>query len=111
MDWENSGWGDPAFEIAELTTHPAFAGVNNERWEWVADTYARLVDDSAITLRILAYREVLAVWWVFRVLRYLYDDQRGADQRPARRPPDWRHGLLAQYERYLALAQKLHSSA
>jgi aminoglycoside phosphotransferase (APT) family kinase protein len=109
VDWENSGWGDPAFEIAELTTHPAFAEVNTERWEWVVNAYARLVGDSAIDLRIRAYSEVLAVWWVFRVLRYLYDNQRGADQRLAQRPPDW-CGLVAQYERYLALAQKFYSS-
>jgi len=110
VDWENSGWGDPACEVAELTTHPAFADVNAERWEWVVNAYAGLVDDPAIACRIWAYREVLIVWWVFRTLRYLYDFRRGADQRPAQRPMEWSR-LSAHYERYLALAQQLHSPA
>jgi aminoglycoside phosphotransferase (APT) family kinase protein len=28
VDWENSGWGDPAFEIADLMTHPAYLDVS-----------------------------------------------------------------------------------
>jgi hypothetical protein len=28
---ENSGWGDPAFEIAELMTHPAYEVVPPSR--------------------------------------------------------------------------------
>lgn len=108
VDWENSGWGDPACEVAELVTHPAFADVNAERWEWVINTYAGLVDDPAIACRIRAYREVLVVWWVFRMLRYLDDFRRGADQRLAHRPPEWSR-LSAHYERYLAQAQQLCS--
>ncbi len=31
VDWENSGWGDPAFEIADLLVHPACQPVSAER--------------------------------------------------------------------------------
>jgi aminoglycoside phosphotransferase (APT) family kinase protein len=110
VDWENSGWGDPAFEVAELITHPSFTDVNAERWEWVVNAYDGLVDDPAIAFRIRAYREVLVVWWVFRMLRYLYDFRRGADQRPAQRPSE-QSRLSAHYEHYLALAQQLCPSA
>src|SRR5207245_2756202 len=27
VDWENAGWGDPAFELADLFTHPAYSSV------------------------------------------------------------------------------------
>lgn len=111
VDWENSGWGDPAFEIAEMTTHPAFSEVTGERWEWVIRTYAQLTRDAASIPRIHAYRKVLAAWWVFRLLRYRYDAQHGNVQGLGRRPAGWRDQLPAQYERYLTLAQQLISAA
>lgn len=35
VDWENSGWGDPAFEIADLLAHPTCLVVTGERRRWV----------------------------------------------------------------------------
>src|SRR5206468_1943360 len=37
VDWENSGWGDAAFEVADLITHPAYLAVPASRWEWVIE--------------------------------------------------------------------------
>jgi thiamine kinase-like enzyme len=31
VDWEYSGWGDPAFELSELTVHLAYEGASNSR--------------------------------------------------------------------------------
>jgi hypothetical protein len=33
VDWENSGWGDAAFEIADMMTHPAYVTVPAALWE------------------------------------------------------------------------------
>jgi aminoglycoside phosphotransferase (APT) family kinase protein len=33
VDWEYSGWGDPAFEVANLVTHVACKDVPPSRWQ------------------------------------------------------------------------------
>ncbi len=109
VDWENAGWGDPAFDIADWKTHAAYIGVPAARWDWVVDAYCSLVGDAAAAVRIQAYYKILLVWWVARLARYLYEVPRGLDQRLVEWPEDWQDGLLAKYEHYLALAEGLYS--
>jgi hypothetical protein len=52
VDWENSGWGDPAFEIADLMTHPVYAAVPPERWEWLIAVYCTARGDPGGQQRI-----------------------------------------------------------
>ncbi len=106
VDWENSGWGDPAFEIADLIVHPAYLTVDEPRWDWVIATYCRLRDDPQMEIRIRAYRRIMLVWWVVRCARYLYDIPRGADRRLADRPKKWQADFQFKYERYLNLASQ-----
>lgn len=105
VDWENSGWGDPAFEIVDLMTHAALIDVPDERWEWVIAEYARLTGDRAAPARIRAYYPLMLVWWVVRLARYLYEVPRGLDQALVERAPSWEHDLRAKYARYLRRAQ------
>ena len=103
VDWENSGWGDPAFEIAELIAHPAYMTVSQSRWQWVIDTYSRTcVDPLAIRQRIDTHLRIYRVWWVARFARYLYEVPRGRDQRLVARDADWQHDMQTKYDRYLA---------
>jgi thiamine kinase-like enzyme len=83
VDWDNSGWGDPAFELADLVTHPAYLTVPASRWEWVIERYCDLAHDRAIARRTQAYRKVMLVWWVARLCRYRYEIPRGLDKRLA----------------------------
>ena len=46
VDWENSGWGDTAFDVANLMTHAAYLDVPASRWAWVAKRYCELVEDE-----------------------------------------------------------------
>jgi thiamine kinase-like enzyme len=71
VDWEYSGWGDPAFDMANMMTHVAYLDVPASRWTWVLDTYCDLVDDGTAALRIPIYCTVPTVWWVARLARYL----------------------------------------
>jgi len=105
VDWENSGWGDPAFEIVDLMTHPALVDVPDERWEWVIAEYARLTGDRAAPARIRAYYPLMLIWWVVRLARYLYEVPRGLDQALVARTPSWEQDLRAKYARYLQRAQ------
>ena len=107
VDWENSGWGDPAFEIADMMIHPAYMTVPSERWEWVINYYLQAMIDPAAEVRIRTYYHILAVWWVARMARFLYEVPRGLDQRLAERSSDWQLETQRKYDHYLNLAQNL----
>ena len=111
VDWENSGWGDPAFEIANLMAHPAYMMVASSRWHWVVDTYCDLVGDATVGMRIRVYYEILLVWWVARLARYLYEVPRRLDERLVARPADWRVDVQVKYEHYIGLADSLFGDA
>jgi aminoglycoside phosphotransferase (APT) family kinase protein len=66
VDWENSGWGDPAFEGADLMTHPAYADVQHAPWERLITAYAQRMQDASAPQRIATYTTVMLVWWVVR---------------------------------------------
>ncbi|MAS35889.1 MAG: hypothetical protein CL610_17910 [Anaerolineaceae bacterium] len=107
VDWENSGWGDPAFEIADLMIHPAYMDVDADRWEWVIATYCQHTNDADAEQRIRTYYPILAVWWVARLARYLYEIPNGLDQRLIERPADWQQSTQMKFEHYVRLAQRL----
>jgi len=107
VDWESSGWGDPAFEIADLMTHPAYRDVSSSRWEWVIDTYCNLTDDPTAAKRIRIYYKIMLVWWVARLARYLYEVPQGLDERLVSRPVNWQTEIYAKYDHYLSLAETM----
>jgi thiamine kinase-like enzyme len=107
VDWENSGWGDPAFEIADLISHPAYLTVPPERWAWVIDYYCALVDDRTAAQRIQVYQCLMLTWWVVRLVRSLYEIPRGLDQRLVARSPDWQAATELKYQYYLNRAWKV----
>ena len=107
VDWENSGWGDPAFEIADMMIHPAYITVPATRWNQVVDLYTQFVSDPSAGIRIRAYYCILSVWWVARLARFLYEIPRGLDQRLVERPAEWQPETQQKYNHYLNLAQSL----
>ena len=107
VDWENSGWGDPAFEIADLMVHPAYIDVPTSRWDWVLDRYCSLARDSGTAERICVYRKTMLIWWVARLARTLHEVPRGLDQRLVDRPANWEHDVRSKYRHYLCQAQSI----
>ena len=105
VDWENSGWGDPAFELGELAVHPAYEDVPGWRWEQFAASYAQRRDDPTLALRVQTYTTIMLVWWVVRWARYLYEAPRGLDERLVSRAAGWLAEVEQQYDRYLAQAE------
>jgi aminoglycoside phosphotransferase (APT) family kinase protein len=105
VDWEYSGWGDPAFDVANLVTHVALMDVPQPQWNWFVDRYCGLGEDETAPLRIQVYCEIMRVWWVARLARYLYELPRGRDRRLADWPPGWQADIEGKYEHYLALAE------
>ncbi len=104
VDWENSGWGDPAFEMADLITHVAYLEVAQARWEWVRDTYAQLAGDANTCQRINGYVVILLVWWVVRMARYRYEMPRGLDTRLVALAEDWEVEMIAKQQHYIGAA-------
>ena len=104
VDWENSGWGDPAFEIGDFMAHPAYANVSSSRWDWVIENYARAMNDGSLEMEIRTQYRIMLVWWVVRCARYLYDIPRGNDRRLVERPNEWQADFQAKYEHYVNLA-------
>ncbi len=108
VDWENSGWGDPAFEIADLITHPAYITVSSERWEWLIDSYTAQYGDPQAAIRIRVYYHLMLIWWVARLARMLYEVPRGGDLRLVARPQGWEKDVREKYARYVQMARLFH---
>ncbi|MCB0060535.1 MAG: phosphotransferase, partial [Caldilineaceae bacterium] len=106
VDWENSGWGDPAFEIADVITHPAYVDVPEERWAWMIEAYAAQQADATVMIRIQTYVTVMRLWWVVRSACYLYEVPRGLDERLVSRPADWEERAEQLFARAVALAEQ-----
>lgn len=77
VDWEYSGWGDPAYDIADLISHPKYMEIPTSRWDWLKQAYSDLADDATATIRIETYCKFLQIWWVVRSARYMYEIPRG----------------------------------
>ncbi|HRQ39846.1 MAG TPA: phosphotransferase [Chloroflexota bacterium] len=107
VDWENSGWGDPALEIADLIAHAAYMDVLPETWEWVVGVVAdRWGDDKAVA-RIWAYYPLILTFWVVIFAQSMYELAHNLpNARLAPRPLDWAETIPQKYEHYLALAGK-----
>jgi thiamine kinase-like enzyme len=105
VDWENSGWGDPAFEIADLMTHPAYISINDPPWERLITYYSNQMGDEDAPSRIQAYRIIMLIWWVVRWQRNLYETPRGLDPRLVDRPASWRETTEQIYLHYLNQAE------
>jgi len=106
VDWENAGWSDPTFDVADLTTHASYLAVPPERWDWVIERYCQLANKGQETAeRIQVHRQILIVWWAARIARYLYEIPRGLDPRLAEWPAGWEEDLGKKYARYVRLAE------
>ncbi len=109
VDWENSGWGDPAFEIGDMLAHPAYLDVTDRRRAWVMRRYAEIAGADQIAVRSWVYFCLMCCDWAFFFARKAHEH--AADvARKARlvdRPAEWYHGLPRQRDRYMALARRL----
>lgn len=71
VDWENSGWADPAFDLADLCAQPNY-GVTlpDEHHVWLRTEHARLLNDKMLPERAECYQRLLLAWWVMRMSAY-----------------------------------------
>jgi thiamine kinase-like enzyme len=105
VDWENSGWGDPAFEVGDLLAHPTYVQVSAERHRWVVDSYAAMTGDTTSGERIWTYYVLMIVGWTVYFARMLHHELLPAEQqRLVARAANWREETVAKYRQYLDIA-------
>lgn len=110
VDWEDSGWGDPAAEMGDLMAHPSYLSVPESRWEWLATEYGKMLGDETADHRIRGYYVLTVAWWA---ALFAYKSHRLAqgdrDGQYIGRPADWEHYLRGKYEQYIVKARELLS--
>jgi hypothetical protein len=107
VDWEYSGWCDPAFEIGDLMAHPCYAAVTPDRWEWflsaVADCHP---GDDTFLLRVRSYRAVMLVRWAGLLSRDQWERAPGSRGRSATWPETSWVSIPEGPDRYLEMANQ-----
>jgi aminoglycoside phosphotransferase (APT) family kinase protein len=103
VDWEYSGWGDPAMDLAELRWHVALLGLGDAGHRWLREGYRPPAADGTFQRRLALWDRVIATRWPFLILRWLWSQENGPDRprltRPAADPARQRARLLALIDR------------
>lgn len=73
LDWDASGWGDPAFDLAALRWHPQNQDLSLHQWEIMRAAYIPPPLDDAFSQRLRAWEAILPVDWCLRSLLVLVD--------------------------------------
>jgi len=104
LNWECSGWGDPAYDLAELRWHPRSQQVPQERWEEALATYDPLPGDETFAERLAVYSRLLPLWWIGRSVLHLLEGAKQVAGRPRPVPIPARlyRSVRGQLDNYLA---------
>lgn len=67
VDWENSGWADPAFEIADLCAQPLYFDLPEETRAWIRAEHGRILNDKTLAQRAEIYERMMNIFWVLKM--------------------------------------------
>ena len=103
VDWEFSGWGDPALDLAEVRWHAASVEMSEAQHAWLRDNYRRPAGDYSFEERLAMWDRLRATRWPFLILRWLWSEHHGPDRvrltMPAADPAELRARLVRFIER------------
>ncbi len=111
VDWEYSGWGDPAIDIAELRWHAASVELSEAQHAWLRDNYRRPAGDHAFEERLAVWDRLRATRWPFLILRWLWSEHHGPDRVRLTRPVADVAQLRARLVRFIERAERLADRA
>lgn len=80
VDWEYSGLGDPALELADLRWHIALVDVPEERHAWFRKHYQRPGNDDEFEERLEIWDRILVTRWTFLIAWLLWSAHNGPDR-------------------------------
>ena len=104
VDWEYSGWGDPAFELADFLVHANHIAWPRRQTRRLVDLYSDQSSDTAIRERIAVYESLMLIWWTLRLGRFLLEARPGRDKRLVESSQSWYQERLELHKRYRQLA-------
>lgn len=103
VDWEYSGWGDPALELADLRWHIALENMTEEQHAWFRTRYQRPAGDDEFEERLGIWDRILVTRWTFLIARMLWIAHNGPDRvrltMPVENSADTRSRLIRTIER------------
>jgi aminoglycoside phosphotransferase (APT) family kinase protein len=104
VDWEYSGSGDPAYDLAELRWHPRARGVRQDQWEAALAGYEPHPVDRTFGRRLAIYSRLLPAWWVGRSALHLLEGagQIAGHKRLVKIPERLYRAVRSQLDGYLA---------
>ena len=105
VDWEFSGWGDPALDLAELRWHAASVEMSEAQHAWLRDNYRRPADDHSFEKRLAMWDHLRATRWPFLILRWLWSEHHGPDRVRLTRPAADLAELRARLVRFIERAE------
>lgn len=95
VDWEYSGWGDPALDLADVRWHISLDWLSKTQHAWLRNNYVRPADDPSFDARLAVWDRLLSSRWPFLVLRVLWSTYHGSDRVRLTRPESDPQALCA----------------
>jgi aminoglycoside phosphotransferase (APT) family kinase protein len=86
VDWESSGWGDPALELAEIRWHISWARLSDEQHKRFRYDYSPPGDDVDFSRRLNVWDRVVSARWPFLILRRLWSWENSSQSERLRQP-------------------------
>ena len=105
VDWEYSGWGDPALELADLRWHESLEGLGPAEHDWLRNSYRRPADDAGFEERLAVWDRLIATRWACLILRWLRSAHDGPDRERLTQPTGDAGALRAQLLRFIERAE------
>jgi thiamine kinase-like enzyme len=107
VDWEYSGWGDPALELAEIRWHAAMTGLSQAQHDRLRRAYQRPRGDAGFDGRLAVWDRLVTTRWAFLLLRALWSAHNGPDRLRLSRTPADPAELRARLVRFIERAETL----
>ena len=111
VDWEYSGWGDPALDLADLRWHAALDQLSPAEHAWLRNSYRRPAGDDGFESRLRVWDRLLATRWAFRVLHSLRSKHHGPDREWLTQPATDAATLRALLIRFIERAERVATGA
>jgi hypothetical protein len=97
VDWEYSGWADPAYEIGDLCAQPMYFDLPDDHRAWIRTEYGRIMEDNTAATRAGIYEVLMNAFWVFSLSQRLANAERSEQYRPDRPAQDYMTGMQMRY--------------
>lgn len=111
IDWEYSGWGDPALDLADLRWHAALDGLSSAEHDRLRHSYRRPADDTGFEDRLAVWDRLISTRWALLILRWLRSAHEGPDRERLTQPANDVTELRTRLVRFIERAEQVLSGS